>query len=360
MKIESKLLVTPKEVKPSFPNWEVRGIFNPGAIRMPNKKIMLFARVAERVVPKKGQKRFYPIITSAKNENIEYKKLTETGRVIDRGRNVIYMGGGISLLTTISHLRRIRLSEDGFFVEEIEEIPGFVGAPDNGDLGVEDPRIVKIGNRYIMTYVSVSRNEGICTSLAISKNLRDWDKKGIIFRQQNKDVVIFPEKIKGEYVALHRPEGTIDFSKKSIWISHSPDLIYWGREKSIMSARSNSWGDAWIGAGAPPIKTKKGWLLFYHGVKSCKGKFYGIGAALLDLKNPDVVLARSSARKPLVSPEKVYEKKGHINNVVFPTGAVLSLDRKSILLYCGGADSVVGVKKLKLSDVLKSLHKVKD
>jgi len=361
MRVESKLLVSPNDVKPSFPDWEVNGIFNPAAVRMPDGKIMLFARVAETIKEKKGGKRVYPIITSvSKRDDVKYKELTESGKVTDMGRNVVYMKGGLSLLRTISHLRRIKLSEDGLYVEEVEEIPGFVGEPNNGDLGVEDPRIVKIGGKYIMTYVSVSRVEGICTSLAISKDLRDWDKKGIIFRQQNKDVVIFPEKIKGKYVALHRPEGTISFSKKTIWISHSPDLIHWGEEKSIMSARPNSWGSAWIGSGSPPIKTKKGWLLFYHGVNSDKEKFYGVGVALLDLKNPENVIARSSLKHPLIKPREKYEKRGHINNVVFPTGVVLSKDKRDVLLYCGGADRVVCVKKLNLKEVLGCLNPIKE
>ncbi|MDO8460115.1 MAG: hypothetical protein Q7S74_03330 [Nanoarchaeota archaeon] len=358
MEIQNKLLLRPSDIKPTFSNWVVSGVFNPGAIRLPNKKIMLLARVSESVKQEEG-KEVWPLIISKDNYDVKYREISKR-KILDRGRNVIYMKGGISRLTTISHFRRIILSEDGFNVENIEKIPAFVGEPGDGDLGVEDARIIKMGNHYLMTYVSVCLKEGVCTSLATSKNLKNWDRKGIIFRQQNKDVVLFPEKMGGEYVALHRPEGTIDFSKKSIWISHSPDLIYWGREKVIMVARPGSWGDGWIGSGPPPIKTKKGWLLFYHGAKDVRRKkYYAVGAALLDLKNPEKVLARTSEHNPLIKPGYSYEKKGFIDGVVFPTGAIETLDKKSILLFSGGGDRVITVKKIKIDDVLNSLEYAK-
>ncbi|MEK6850080.1 MAG: hypothetical protein AABX85_00730 [Nanoarchaeota archaeon] len=360
MKIKTKLLLTPRDVKPTFPDWKVEGVFNPAAIRLPNKKIMLFVRVAESVIPKGEDNNIYPMVISPKDYHIKYGKIA-VGKIIDRGRRVIYLEGGVCRLTTISHLRRVILSKDGFFVEKIEDIPAFTGVPGDGEFGVEDPRIVKIGNEYLMSYTIVNLKEGVCTSLAISKDLKNWQRKGIIFRQQNKDVVLFPEKISGEYVALHRPEGTIEFSKKSIWISHSPDLIYWGKEKSIMSSRPGSWGDAWIGSGAPPIKTKKGWLLFYHGVKELgKNKSYSVGAALLDLKNPEKVIARTSPWTPLIKPTEEYEKKGFMDGVVFPTGAIESLDKKHVLIFSGGADSVTTIKKISMKKILESLEYIKD
>ena len=167
---------------------------------------------------------------------------------------------------------------------------------------------------------------------------------------------MFPEKIKGKYVALHRPQGFYVFSKPSIWVSYSPDLIYWGREKSIIKPRENSWESDKIGAGAPPIKTDKGWLLIYHGAeKKNKKRTYYAGVLLLDLKNPEKVIARSPPNKPLIRPVKSYEKKGFVDNVVFPTGAVPSLDGKDLLIYSGGADSVVSVKKISFKEIFKSM-----
>ena len=199
--------------------------------------------------------------------------------------------------------------------------------------------------------------KGVSTSLAVSKNLEKWERKGIIFREQNKDVVLFNEKIKGKYVAFHRPEGFFEFSRPSIWISYSPDLVYWGREKSILQPRRDSWDSDRVGAGAPPIKTKKGWLLIYHGVRRKDDTtFYSAGAVLFDLKNPEKILARSPAKKPLIEPMKNYEKTGFMNNVIFPTGAIIDLKGKDLLIYCGGADSIVSVKKIRIDDILKSME----
>src|SRR3989338_5837819 len=358
MNIKNKLLLIPKDFIPTFENWIVEGVFNPGVIRLSDKRIILYVRVAESVVDGKGLQRTCPVIISDKNYKVYYSHVSKK-KILDRGKQVTFLKGSICRLNTISHFRRVWLREDGFQVEKIEEIPAFVGTPGCGDFGVEDPRIVKINGSYIMTYVSVSLHEGVCTSLAISKDLKNWDKKGIIFRQQNKDVVIFPEKINNEYVALHRPEGTMNFSKKSIWISHSRDLIYWGKEKSILRARSGSWGSDWVGSGPPPFKTKKGWLLIYHGVRTIKNKnIYSVGAALLDLKNPLKVIARTPINRPLIKPKEEYEKNGFINDVIFPTGLVEDLDKKHILLYSGGADRITTVKKLNLNEILDSLQEV--
>ncbi len=357
MNIENKLLLIPEDFIPSFENWIIEGVFNPAAIRLPNKKILLYARIAESVIIKKGRARLCPIIISDKDYKVHYGKISSK-RVLGKERRITFLKGGICRLNTISHFRRVWLSEDGIHVEKIEEIPSFVGSPGDGDFGVEDPRIVNIGEKYIMTYVTISLHEGVSTSLAISKDLKNWDRKGIIFRQQNKDVVIFPEKINNEYVALHRPEGTMDFSKKSIWLSHSKDLIYWGKEKSILRARAGSWGGDWVGSGPPPMKTKAGWLLIYHGVKNVKkDNIYSVGAALLDLSHPERILARTPINKPLIRPQEEFEKKGFMNHVIFPTGAIMSLDGKHLLIYSGGGDRVTSVKKIILYDVIRSLEK---
>lgn len=356
MKIIDKLLLTPKDLKPSFPDWTVMGALNPGAIRLPNSKIMLFVRVAEQYHLHKGKLLHCPVVTAGKAYKTKTEKIKKTD-IVRKENNVVFLKNGSCRLTTFSHFRKIILNENGFDIEHIGEKPVFTGTATEGQYGVEDSRITRIKGNYLLTYVAVSLNEGVSTSLAVSKDLIHWKRKGIIFREQNKDVVIFPEKIKGKYVALHRPEGFFSFSKPSIWISYSPDLIYWGREKSIIQPRPNSWEQDRIGSGAPPIKTKDGWLEIYHGVKQ-KGdkKIYSAGAILLDLKNPEKILARSPKDKPLFAPTKKHEKKGFISNVVFPTGAVIDLNKRDLLIYLGGADSVISVKKIKLNDVLNHME----
>lgn len=276
--------------------------------------------------------------------------------------NVVYFKDSSCRLTNLSHFREVILSEDGYKVKSIGQKPFFTGLPGDGEYGVEDPRLIKIKNKYLMTYVSVNLKESVCTSLAVSKNLRDWERKGIIFRTQNKDVVLFPEKIGGRFVALNRPEGHFEFDKPSIWISHSPDLKYWGDEKAIMNPRKDGWDSARIGAGPPPIKTEAGWLVIYHGVcdipvgEKETHSVYCAGAVLLDLKHPGKVLARSPPDKPLFQPEQDYEKKGFLSNIVFPTGVVQDLDPNYIIIYSGAADRCISVRKLKVEDVLNSME----
>ena len=157
----------------------------------------------------------------------------------------------------------------------------------------------------------------------------------LFLENKNKDAFLFPEKIDGEYVAFNRPESSFHFSKPGIWISYSKDLIYWGRDLNIARPREGStWENERIGGGAPPIKTKKGWLCIYHGVKYIDGKqTYSAGAMLLNLKHPKRIIARSSPKKPLFGPSEKFEKKGYINQVVFPTAVVPTLDGKSLLIY---------------------------
>jgi predicted GH43/DUF377 family glycosyl hydrolase len=210
-----------------------------------------------------------------------------------------------------------------------------------------------------MTYVTVSDKNGVSTSLAESKDLKTWKRRGLIFEEQNKDVVLFPEKINGLYVALNRPESSFVFSKSNIWISYSPDLVFWGKENSLLDTRKHSWETERNGAGPPPIKTKQGWLLIYHGV--CikrKRAHYSAGAALLDLKNPEKILARTPKNNPLLSPDAVFERRGFMNNVVFPTAAVPTKDGKELLIYSGGADNVVTVRKLSIEEIFLNLETV--
>ena len=352
---DHKLLLKPEDFKSSLRGMDVEGAFNPAAIRLPNKKIMLYVRVAEG--PRKLKRLGSPIIVSKERYKYKYKIERKLKReILARKGNVLYLRDGVCRLLNLSHFRKVVLNKNGFDVEKIGKRPAFTGLPHDGNLGVEDARIVKVRGKYLMTYVTVSSYEGASTSLAISENLTNWKREGIIFREQNKDVVIFPEKIKGRYVALHRPEGFFSFSKPSVWISYSKDLTYWGEDKSLFHPRSKSWENERIGAGPPPIKTKEGWLVIYHGLKGeGERRKYNAGAVLLSLKNPEKILARTPKTEPLMTPNKSYQKKGYINNVVFPTGIVRDLNEKDLLIYSGGADSITSVEKMPIKKILNSM-----
>jgi predicted GH43/DUF377 family glycosyl hydrolase len=356
MNADQKLLLSPKDVKPSFRGWKVKGVLNPAAVRLPNRKIMLLARVAETSHQSKDPFMRCPVVVSDKHYRTLGEKIKRRN-VVARDGNLIYLKNKTCRLETFSHLRKVILDKSGLLVESVSEKPDFHGTPEEGQYGIEDPRITKLGNRFLMTYVSVNHWEGVCSSLAISRNLKSWKRQGIIFREQNKDATIFPKKIKGDYVALHRPEGFFEFSRPSIWISHSKDLIHWGREKSIVETRPGFWDEERIGAGSVPLETKRGWLEIYHGVEE-KGngrQVYSAGALLLDRKNPARVLARSPKNKALFRPENMFEKRGFISNVVFPTAVVPSLDKKDLLIYYGAADSRIGVKKMPLKEIFEGM-----
>jgi beta-1,2-mannobiose phosphorylase / 1,2-beta-oligomannan phosphorylase len=352
--MKSKLLLKPTDVKPSFRDWKVDGVLNPGVVRLANKKILLMVRVAEHSTKREGENPCCPFIIS-RSEYLNFHDKGYKGTITGVDGKSRYFRNGPCKLPTISHLRKVLLDKSGFKVEKVSARPDFMGIPLGSDYGVEDARIVKLNNEYAMTYVCVSSKNGISSAVATTKNFEKWKRRGIIFQEQNKDVVLFPEKINGKYVALNRPETSF-FSRPSIWLSYSPDLVYWGREIKLITTRRNAWDSNRIGAGAPPVKTKFGWLVLYHGVEVNHHSIYSTGGLLLDLKNPSKIIARSSPDKPIIKPIKSYEKRGFMPGVVFTTGAVMDLNGKDLLVFSGGADKVVGVRKIGLKKILDSLE----
>ena len=129
-------------------------------------------------------------------------------------------------LTFISHLR-VFTSRDGRTIDNLNG-PMFLPANEMEEFGLEDPRITRIGDRYYITYVAVSRH-GPATALASTTDFKTLDRHGIIFCPENKDVVLLPARVGGEYVALHRPLGNMPFCRPEMWIARSPDLVTLGQ-----------------------------------------------------------------------------------------------------------------------------------
>ena len=170
---------------------------------------------------------------------------------------------------------------------------------------MEDPRITEINGAYYITYVGVSKKTGVCTALALTKDFKVFERLGIIFPMENKDIVLLPEIINDYYVAYHRPVGGHPFAKPNMQISFSPDLIHWGQHKFLMGTRDGYWDDHKLGAGPPPIKTDKGWLEIYHGVLKKEDDVVGVycaGAALFSLEEPGKLIGRS--KEPVMMPEE--------------------------------------------------------
>lgn len=232
------------------------------------------------------------------------------------------------------------VSTDGFNFKVDPEpfmVPATEGIfKDYEEYGVEDPRLVLIDGAYLITYSAYSRH-GVRIGLARTADFTAVERVSLITEADYRNVVIFPEKINNRYVRLDRPHSEI--SPWSVWISYSPDLIYWGESKLIMRPLQYHWDEMKIGPGAPPIKTPQGWLNIYHGVfPTMDGSVYRLGVALHDLEDPSVIIGVSD--NWILQPEDPWEITGYVHNVVFTCGAVPENDG-TVKVYWGGADTVM-------------------
>ncbi|MDA3891573.1 MAG: glycoside hydrolase family 130 protein [Salinivirgaceae bacterium] len=233
-------------------------------------------------------------------------------------------------------------SDDGFNFK-VDKEPFMVPASEEPfkeyeEYGIEDPRIIFMEGEYLITYSAYSRH-GVRIGLAKTKDFKTVQRFSLITEADYRNVVIFPEKFNGLYARLDRPHSEI--SPWSVWISYSPDLKFWGESKLIMKPMQYHWDEMKIGPGAPPIKTKRGWLNIYHGVfPTMNGCVYRLGVALHDLEDPSKIIAVGD--EWILQPEKEYEITGYVHNVVFSCGAVPEEDG-TVKIYWGGADKVMCV-----------------
>ncbi|SES68423.1 glycoside hydrolase family 130 protein [Anaerobranca gottschalkii] len=342
-------IITPKDIKPHREDFEVIGVFNPG-VAIYNDEVILLLRVAERPICKNKEEFKAPVFNFPKGEieiltlniNDESYDFTDS-RVI---KDNIKKDGSFKYLTSISYILKATSKDGKNF--RIDEKPFIYPSNQYDVFGVEDPRITKIEDYYYI-YFSVVSSKGVGVRLVKTKDFNVKEDCGIIFAPENKDVVIFPERINGKYYALHRPVPKCA-GNPEIWIAESDNLIYWGNHKLLLELRENMWDNGRIGGGLVPIKTEKGWLELYHGAS--KNNRYCMGAVLLDLENPSKVLARSE--KPILEPQEDYEINGFFNNVVFGCGAIVEGDL--IKMYYGVADTSVAYVELSIKDILNSLR----
>jgi len=216
------------------------------------------------------------------------------------------------------------------------------------EFGVEDPRVTKIDDEYLITYSAYSRN-GVRIALARTTDFLQLERVSLITQADYRNTVIFPEKFNGLYARLDRPHSEI--SAWSIWITYSPDLVFWGESKLVMKPEPYHWDEMKIGPGAPPIKTSQGWLSIYHGVfETMDGAVYRLGVALHDLSDPSRVIGVGDSW--ILQPEASWEITGYVHNVVFTCGAVAEPDG-TVKLYWGGADSVMCAGEANLTDLVE-------
>ncbi len=254
----------------------------------------------------------------------------------------------------------LAFSDDGIHFEVAPE--PCLAMEDDEIMRVYDPRITEIDDEYCVCF-AVDTKHGVCGGMATTKDLKNFEVKSISV-PENRNMVLFPEKINGNYVRLERPMPVYsrDADTFDIWLSESPDLVYWGKSRLVLGTEDVPFCNDKIGPGAPPIKTDKGWLCIYHAVDwdGSRGKLgweekwqkrYTIGIMLLDLNDPSKVIGMS--KKPLIVPEEGYfeMQEGFRMNALFPCGAILE-DNNVVRIYFGAGDAVVCIAEADLDDLL--------
>ena len=336
-------IILPQDVSPSNPDFEVLAAFNAGVARL-GAEVVLLLRVAERPRDQGQDLCRVPVYDPALNRLVIREFARGDSRNDFSDPRVIGSPQGMHL-TSMSHLRSARSRDGQHF--EIDSQPALFPQPDYEAFGIEDPRITQIGSDYYVNYVGVS-SLGIVTALARTRDFRSFERLGVIFPPDNKDVEIFPERIGEKYYALHRPSTSV-FGKPEIWIAESPDLICWGNHRRLAGLRESGWEGGRIGGSAVPFRVPGGWLEIYHGAD--RSNRYCLGALLLDEREPWKVLARS--RKPILEPAADYELQGFFGNVVFSCGVLA--EEGLLKIYYGASDTITAYAEMPLSEVLEGL-----
>lgn len=276
----------------------------------------------------------------------------------------------------------LAISEDGINFERQSDKPVFEPSIDGPDMGgVEDPRIVKFDDDFYITYAyrpyapgqywkfahdviclpetskntpSVYKNNIANSGLAMTKDFKTWRRLGRMTQSNldDRDVILFPEKINDKFVMLHRPKEWIGSEYgctfASIWITYSEDMMVWNNpSKLLLAGRKGTWEEK-VGGSTPPLKTDEGWLVLYHGVENGGRGYYRVGALLLDLEDPTKILGKTD--NWIMEPEYDYETEGFYKGCVFPTGNVIVKD--TLYVYYGGADKYVGLATCNINEFI--------
>ncbi|HHV50567.1 MAG TPA: glycosidase [Clostridiales bacterium] len=294
------------------------------------------------------------------NDELEAK--FNAGMVLDNGKvHMLYRKGFLGkrlsdsiIRYSLNQIHYALLDYDGLLIREDSEVPVIAPGDDSDRAGCEDPRIVKFEGRFYIFYTAY---DGVTprVAVAVTDDFESYTKLGVIpTLVGDKDAFIFPERINNKIAYIHRIEPDIqidyfdsieDLFDKDYWQNYEP-------HEKILLKGIHKWENIKIGGGVPPIRTDEGWLFIYHGVSDDRTPFcYRVGAALLDLENPSIVLSRLS--KPLLEPTEGYERYGDVNEVVFPQGAYM----KSNWLYIsyGAADKRVALARIDFNDLMNAL-----
>ena len=203
-----------------------------------------------------------------------------------------------------------------------------------------DPRLVKVEDTYYIIWCQDFY--GAAIGVAKTQDFKTFVRIENPFLPFNRNAVLFPRKVHGNFMMLSRPSDSGHTPFGDIFVSESPDMVFWGKHRHVMSRGNNWWEGLKIGGGAAPIETSEGWLLFYRGVtQTCNGYVYSIGGAILDIDNPSIVKYR--CQNHLLTPEELFETSGFVDNVCFPCATLHDPDTGRIAVYYGAADTCVGL-----------------
>jgi len=212
-----------------------------------------------------------------------------------------------------------------------------------------DPRLVRVDDTYYLIWCH--SYYGAAIGMAKTTDFKTFTLLENPFLPYNRNAVLFPRKINGKFLMLSRPSDTTHTRFGDIFVSESPDLVYWGKHRHVMSKGPNWWEDLKIGGGPAPIETSEGWLMFYHGVMyTCNGFVYSMGGAILDIDDPSVVKYR--CENFLLTPEEWYETAGAVPNVTFPCATVHDPQTGRIAIYYGAADTYVALAFTEADDIV--------
>lgn len=326
-----------------------------------------------------------PILSPLETNDWESLVTCNPGVIYDNGTfHMLYRAAG----NDTEHVIRfgLAISKDGFHFERASNQPAFGPSEDGPDSGcVEDPRIVKYGKEFYITYayrpyapgqywkfghdeillpecgedapLALRKSLGN-TGLAMTTDFHKFRRLGRLTSPvlDDRDVILFPEKVQGKYVMLHRPKEYIGekygVKYPSIWMKFSDDMLNWEDKEShlLLTGRDNTWEEK-IGGSTPPLKTDKGWLMLYHGVESGGLGYYRVGAMLLDSNDPTRIIGKTPS--PILEPETEFETKGYYNGCVFPTGNVI-VDG-TLFVYYGAADKYVCVATCQVDELVDYL-----
>ncbi|MEK7089437.1 MAG: glycosidase [Patescibacteria group bacterium] len=327
-----------------------------------------------------------PILTPRDNVAWEAKAVFNPSVIYDNGIfRMLYRTYPNILETTTPRLKRPGFrfknqvsyigyaeSKDGIHFER-REVPFISPDKDYDRYGCEDPRITKIDDTFYITYTAIDTliekkdpNIKIRIALAWTKDFITIEKHGVIGPpKQSKASAFFPQKVNGGKIALAM---TISPDSTNSHIA----IRYFDSMQEVLDQTDKSWVEFletsqntavlqtqwWLHRGpelgASPIKTDRGWLLIFSDASMSDS--WTIGAALLDTKNPQKLIARTQGN--ILQPVTDYEREGLVPNVTFPEGAVVVGD--TLYVYYGSADTVIGLAMCKLNDLLDYIESFKN